>query len=116
MCCSRRALSCDGTRHVVVQVIVGVVVDQVTDDEARVERVSGIAESGTKGEQEEDGERDADRRWHDQPQPIVGMIVVDAVHDEVEATAQWVIGLPVEDETMQPETSAKVQISTPVAT
>ena len=30
------------------------------------------------------------------------MVVMDAVHDEVEAAAERVVGLPVEDEAVQP--------------
>ena len=39
---------------------------------------------------------------HDQAEPVVGVVVVDAVHDEVEAAAERMIGLPVEDEPVQP--------------
>ncbi len=52
--------------------------------------------------EEQGRERDADRRRHDQPERIVGVLVMDAVHDEVEPAAERVIGLPVEDETVQP--------------
>ena len=43
-----------------------------------------------------------DRRRHHQPQLVVGMVVVDAVDDEVHAAAEGVVGLPVEDEPVQP--------------
>ena len=39
---------------------------------------------------------------HDQPQLVVGMIVVDAVDDEVHAVAEGVVRLPVEDQPVQP--------------
>ena len=90
-------------RDVMVKVVVGVVVGQVAGDEAREE---GIGRGGPEdqGEQpEEQGrERDADRRRHDQPERIVRVVVVDAVDDEVEPAAERVVGLPVEDEPVQP--------------
>jgi hypothetical protein len=52
--------------------------------------------------EEEGGERNADRRGHDQPHRVVRMVVVDAVDDEVEAVAAAELGLPVEQEPMEP--------------
>ena len=52
--------------------------------------------------EEERGQRDARARGHHQPQAVVGVVVVDAVDDEVEAGADRVVGLPVEDEAVQP--------------
>ena len=62
----------------------------------------GGAEEQEEGAVEEGRERDADRRGHDQPQLVVGMVVVDAVDDEVHAVAEFVVGLPVEDQPVQP--------------
>ena len=60
------------------------------------------AEDQREGEEEEGGERDRDRRRHHQAELVVGMVVVDAVDDEVHAAAEGVVGLPVEDEPVQP--------------
>src|SRR5215208_7950710 len=52
--------------------------------------------------EEESGEWNADGGGHDQPHRVVGMVVVDAVDDEVEAVAAPELGLPVEEEPMEP--------------
>ena len=39
---------------------------------------------------------------HHEPHPVVRMVVMDAVDDEVEPAADRVVGLPVEDQTVQP--------------
>ena len=79
-------------RHVVMEVEVGVVVGQVTGDEARERGVAGRRSEDQREEAEEQrGEGDAERRRHDEPERVVGVLVMDAVHDEVEATAERVI-------------------------
>ena len=99
----RAAASRVGLRHVVVQVVVRVVVGQVADDEAGEEREGvGRAEDQHVEPEEERRERDADRGRHDQPHRVVGVVVVDAVDDEVEAVAAAELRLPVEDEPVQP--------------
>jgi len=86
-----------------VHVVVRVVVDQVAEDEAGEERVGGgRAEDQREAEEEERRERDRDGRWHHQPQLVVGMVVVDAVDDEVHLTPEGVVWLPMEDEPVQP--------------
>ena len=52
--------------------------------------------------EEEHGERDAGAGWHDEPQPVVRVVVVDAVDDEVKPGADRVVGLPVEDQPVEP--------------
>ena len=86
-----------------VKVEVGVVVGEIAGDEPREEGVCRRRSEDEREQSEEQGrERDADRRRHDQPERIVGVLVVDAVHDEVEPGAERVVGLPVEDGAMQP--------------
>ena len=92
-----------GLRHEVVHVVVRVVVDEVAGDEAAEEREGGRgAEDQREGEEEEGRQRDRHRGGHHQPQLVVGVVVVDAVDDEVHAAAEGVVGLPVEDEPVQP--------------
>ena len=63
---------------------------------------AGVPKISAEGEEEERRQRDRDRRRHHQPHLVVGMVVVDAVDDEVHAAAEGVVGLPVEDEPVQP--------------
>src|SRR5665811_805629 len=89
--------------HEVVHVVVRVVVEEVAGDEAAEERVrGGRAEDQGEGEEEERRQRDRDGRRHHQPQLVVGVVVVDAVDDEVHAPPEGVVGLPVEDQPVQP--------------
>ena len=91
-----------GLRHEVVDVVVGVVVDQVAEDEAGEEGEAGVAEDQPEGEQEEPRQRDRDRGRHHQAHAVVRVVVVDAVDDEVHTATDRVVGLPVEDEAVQP--------------
>ncbi len=55
-----------------------------------------------KAKKKSSGERDRHCRRHHQAQLVVRVVVVDAVDDEVHAPAEGVVGLPVEDEAVQP--------------
>ena len=86
-----------------MEVVVGVVVGQVPGDEPREGRQGvGRPEEQDVEPEEEGGERNADRRGHDQPHRVVRVVVVDAVDDEVEAVAAGELRLPVEDEPVEP--------------
>ena len=86
-----------------MHVVVGVVVAQVAEDEPR-EGGAGVRRPENQGEEAEEERRegDADGRGHDQPHRVVGMVVVDAVDHEVEPVAATELGLPVEEEAMEP--------------
>jgi hypothetical protein len=81
---------------------VRVVVDEVAEHEAAEGGVGGVAEDEQEAEEEEGRERDRHRRRHHQAQLVVGMVVVDAVDDEVHPPAEGVVGLPVEDQAVEP--------------
>ena len=92
-----------GPRGVMVHVVVRVVVEQVSEDESSEDRVgAGRAEDQRVDPEEEGGERHADRRRHHEPQAVVGMVVVNSVDDEVQTAPDRVVGLPVEDEPVEP--------------
>ena len=55
-----------------------------------------------KSAEEEQRQRDARARGHHQPQLVVRVVVVDAVDDEVQAVADRVVRVPVEDQAVQP--------------
>jgi hypothetical protein len=90
-------------RRVVVDVVVGVVVAQVPEDESGEgrERVRSAEDQHVEPE-EERGERDADGGRHHQPHRVVGVVVMDAVDDEVEPVAAPELRLPVEQQPVQP--------------
>ena len=73
-----------------------------TKHEAAEGGEGGVAEDHVEAEEEEDRQRDRDRRRHHQAHLVVGMVVVDAVDDEVHPPAEGVVGLPVEDQPVQP--------------
>jgi hypothetical protein len=90
-------------RHVVMQVVVHVVVGQVARDEPGEDREGlGRPEDEDIEPEEESGERDADGRRHHQAHRVVGVVVVDAVDDEVEAVTAAELGLPVEEQAVEP--------------
>ena len=100
---SRISLPSARARPVVVHVVVGHVVDQVAGEEAGGEDVRpGRAEDEHEQPVEAERERHAHRRRHHEPQRIVRVVVVDAVDDPVEARADALLGLEVEDDPVQP--------------
>ena len=90
-------------RTEVVQVVVRHVIRQVTGVEARRDagRVT-VSESHVEEPEQQRRERHAHGRRHDQPQRIVGMVVVHAVDDPVQARTQSLLRFEVKHEPVQP--------------
>ncbi len=103
MCRSRSILPERAAGAEVVDVVVGHVVREIAGEEPSSQpgRVRG-AEEQVQDPEHSRPQGHAHRRWHDQTQRIVRVIVVDAVDDPVQPRADALLRFEVEHDPVQP--------------
>ena len=82
--------------------IVHHIVAQIADQESGEKRIdSRLAYQRLKAEEEQECKRNAYARWHDESKPVVRVVVVHAVPDEVQALAPFARRYPMKKKTVQ---------------
>lgn len=102
----RHVVPADFAHHRVLHVmpvvyrIMDHIVGQVSAHKAAKEAESIFCQHGTKQQVHEHCNWYADRNRHDQPVLVIGVLMMDAMHGELQSGLEWAVWVKMEDETM----------------